>query len=194
LPLPNFYFIQATGNPFSFSISSITLALASKILFTSTAYPVFFCKKLTGKPGITPPAYKPLVFISAVCFFLIAWLTHLEIHMIYGAPMIMMFISIGIFLFRPDLVLPGLLGGFSAMLLYGILCLLLLLVYPSIFSLTWHTEKFLNFAVFGIPIEEMLYGFTSGCIATVFYPYLFQYRFEKIRSSLFLPPGTPGGS
>jgi hypothetical protein len=51
------------------------------------------------------------------------------------------------------------------------LCLLLSLIYPEIFHVTWHTEKFLNIFIFGIPVEEILYGYAAGMIATLFYPF-----------------------
>ena len=39
------------------------------------------------------------------------------------------------------------------------------------------TEKFLNTKIFHIPLEELIYAFSSGFIATLFYPYVFSFRY-----------------
>ena len=48
---------------------------------------------------------------------------------------------------------------------------------PGLFKNIWHTEKFLNIFIAGVPLEELLYGFSSGFVATAFYPYVFGRRF-----------------
>lgn len=149
--------------------------------FTSTAYPFFLKRKLIAiniKNGIS--SLKILFLVLACCFFFVFLLDVWKIPMIYGAPILMILMSIGIMGIRNDLILPGLLGGLLSTVIYAFLCLVLLLIYPDLFQLTWHTEKFINRNIYGVPVEELIYGFTSGSIATLFYPFVFRHRYEKI--------------
>ncbi|WP_411822124.1 lycopene cyclase domain-containing protein [Leptospira sp. 'Mane'] len=150
--------------------------------FTSTAYPFFFYKTLADAPkDDSISVTKTLIIIFSVCFVFINLFIYSGIHMIYGAPVIMCLLSLGIMIRRNDLILSGLSGGILSMTVYAFLCYLLLIVYPDLFELTWHTENFLNLNIFKIPIEELIYGFASGCIATVFYPFVFHHRYVSIR-------------
>jgi hypothetical protein len=145
--------------------------------FTSTNYAVFFRKKLAPYPkgGYTP--MQVILFFMILFIIVISSFVFFKIHLIYGAPILMFGLSVFIFTRRTDLILPGLLGAFLSTLIYVFLCYLLILIYPNIFSLTWHTEKFLNIKILSLPLEELLYATNSGCIATLFYPYVFSYRY-----------------
>ena len=78
---------------------------------------------------------------------------------------------------RRDLLMPALTGGGLSLVIYSILCLCLQILSPDVFQLEWHTHRFLNLFVLGIPIEELIYGFVAGMIGTVFYPFVFRMRF-----------------
>jgi hypothetical protein len=100
--------------------------------------------------------------------------------MIYGSLVIMTVVSTAAWIVRPDLLWPSLCGGGLAMAVYTILCLAFAVLIPEVFSLTWHTDQFLNVFIFGIPFEEWLYGFCCGMAATWFYPFVTHQRFVRI--------------
>jgi hypothetical protein len=102
----------------------------------------------------------------------------LRVPMIYGSVIIMMLVAVVMLNQRRDLIRPGFLGAGITLLVYSLLALMAKWIYPSIFEFTWHTDKFLNLFLLGIPIEEMLYGTAAGLLATVCYPFIFSQRFE----------------
>jgi hypothetical protein len=163
-------------NVIGFGIEDIMFVVGLSA-FTSTCYAFIFRKKIESFPRgkFSPIVIIILFFISfllCICFFV-----SFKIHLIYGAPILMFGVSVFIFLQRKDLILPGILGAILSTLTYALLCYILLQIYPNIFELTWHTEKFLNVNLFNLPIEELLYAFNSGCVATLFYPYVFSFRY-----------------
>ncbi len=95
-----------------------------------------------------------------------------DIAMIYAAPVIMIAAAFFIALRRRDLAVPVLAGGTLTLAVYAVLSLIFALLIPDVFELDWHTDAFLNRFVLGIPLEELIYGFTSGLIGSVLVPYL----------------------
>jgi hypothetical protein len=85
--------------------------------------------------------------------------------------------ALAMFRQRPDLIAPALLGGCISAATYFLLCLAAAALMPGLFKNIWHTEKFLNIFIAGVPLEELLYGYSSGFVATAFYPYVFSRRF-----------------
>ena len=63
---------------------------------------------------------------------------------------------------RHDLSVPALLGGCLSAATYFLLCLAADALMPGLFKNIWHTDKFLNIFIAGVPVEELLYGFTAG--------------------------------
>lgn len=148
--------------------------------FTSTSYA--FCTKQFYLPiqKLNPKQiiYRCLMVLIPT-FLLVGLLVLFGVRMIYGSLFIMVFISSIITLFRKDLFRAGLSGGFFSTVIYTLLCLCIALLFPDIFQLTWHTDQFLNLFILGIPVEEILYAYASGMIATLFYPFVFQLSFTK---------------
>jgi hypothetical protein len=151
--------------------------------FTSTVYPFFTGARLRAlEPGVRSGAgalARRIAPILAVTFALTAVLALARVPMIYGAPAIMLAAGGVIGLLRRDLLVPSLVGGLLAMLVYTALCLAFAALIPGIFALAWHTDRFLDRYLLGIPVEELLYGFASGVAATAFYPYVARQRFTR---------------
>lgn len=148
--------------------------------FTSTAYAFFMRRRYTAaetKKRVN--AAVTCCIITGIVLIMVTTSVMLEIEMIYGSFLIMGAISLFIFIRRRDLCIPGLAGGFFSAGIYTGLCLLLSVISPGIFQLTWHTDQFLNSFILGIPVEELIYGFASGTIATIFYPFVFDLEFKK---------------
>ncbi len=94
------------------------------------------------------------------------------IAMIYAAPVIMVAAAIFVAVRRHDLARPALAGGTLTLAVYAGLSLLFAWLIPGVFELDWNTDAFLNAFVLGIPVEELIYGFASGLIGSVFMPYV----------------------
>lgn len=170
-------------NVIGFGIEDIlfVIGLAS---FTSTAYAVTLNKRYESISPISfGGAVKRGVAFLTVAFAGVVLLFSIDMEMIYGSVLIMVLCYSFVVIRRNDLVLPGLLGGIVSLIVYTALCLILMLVYPAIFRLTWHAEQFFNIFIFGIPLEEILYAFAAGLIATVFYPYISYCRFRDVPKS-----------
>lgn len=173
---PTFLFGLADKIGFGIEDVLFVIGLAA---FTSTAYAFFFRKtyQLVGTNELKAVIQRCLSVLG-VTFLLVILLTILNVPMIYGSVGIMIGMSVFICFRRTDLLLPSFLGGFISLGIYTFLCLVLLTLIPDIFNMVWHTEKFLNVFVLGIPLEEYLYGFAAGITATAFYPYVFSQRFS----------------
>lgn len=149
--------------------------------FSSTSYLFLNRKKFNKYRKKSESILFNFILVSILIIFSVALFLKLDLHLIFGAPLLMMGLFGLISSVRRDLFFPGIVGGIYCFVTYSILCYILLFLYPNIFELTWHTEKFLNIKILSIPLEEILYAFTTGCIATVFYPYLFQKQIVSIR-------------
>jgi hypothetical protein len=101
------------------------------------------------------------------------------IPVIYGACLAMAAAAFAMLWLRPDLTTPALLGGSISAAAYFMLCLAAEALIPGLFRNIWHAEKFLNIFIAGVPLEELLYGYSSGLVATAFYPYVFSRRFIR---------------
>jgi len=150
--------------------------------FTSTAYAFFLGAHYEALGDVQPGTIvKRYVAVMSTAFALILIVRFLDIEMIYGSFGIMLGVGGFIGLRRKDLIVPGLLGGLLSMFVYSLLSLGFAWIIPGVYNLAWHTEKFLNVFILGIPLEELIYGFASGVAATVFYPYAFYQRFNRKR-------------
>ncbi|MBF0351606.1 MAG: hypothetical protein HQM11_11280 [SAR324 cluster bacterium] len=176
---PRFLFDLADHIGFGLEDILFVVGLAA---FTTTAYPAFFRKTYetqhveTGRVRVFRA-----VKILLLTFIGVGLVVALRIPMIYGSIVIMTIAFAGLCLIRHDLLVPGLLGGLVSLGIYTLLCWLFEWMLPGVFDLAWHTDQFLNLFIAGIPLEELLYGFTSGMIATVFYPFVFEIRYVSLK-------------
>lgn len=161
-----------------FGIEDI-LFLVGLSAFTSTVYAFCFRLLYVVEKGRT--LFKIVcrfLGVFSLTFIGIGIAVFFNIQMIYGSFGIMFSIGLFIVFLRKDLILPGVAGGSLSVIVYALLCFCLQWVFPDIFKLTWHTEQFLNIFIAGIPLEELIYGFAAGWVATVFYPFVFCMGFE----------------
>ena len=166
-----------------FGIEDIIFVVGLAIL-TSTVYAFSFRKQYVA---ISSPDLRRVLLragaILAVVFLLVPVVSLAGIHMIYGSFLIMMGVSCVLFLIRNDLAIPGIAGGCLSLVVYTGVCLLLALVAADVFRLQWHAEEFLNVYFLGVPVEELMYSFAAGTVATVFYPFVMMKSFANLRSS-----------
>jgi hypothetical protein len=165
-----------------FGIEDI-LFLLGLSAFTSTAY-AFFTKQSYRPVEQSGWAefLKKCLMILIPTFLLTFFMVVINVSMIFGSLFIMIFMSAAIIGARPYLLKAGIYGGLISLVIYTGLCLLLTFIYPGIFRITWHTDQFLNLFILGVPVEEILYAFASGMIATVFYPFVSGSEFCRMHS------------
>ncbi len=188
---PNYWepkFLWDLGNRIGFGIEDF-LFVTGFASFGTTAYLVFTGKVLQSNAewkgfgfGIKP--FYLLLSLLVFCFFFVWVFFALQIQMIYGAPIILVFLSFLLSALRKDLAFPGIWGGFLTTLVYFLLCFVLELFYPKIFELAWHTEQFTGIFIGFLPLEEVVYAFASGQIATLVYPFCFGYSYVSRREIL----------
>lgn len=80
--------------------------------------------------------------------------------------------------FRGDLVPLMLTSAVSFAILYFVLFLGVLVLYPQFVQRYYNLPNLLGIYVLGVPIEELLFAATGGAIWSVAYEYVFGYRLE----------------
>jgi len=150
--------------------------------YMSSAYPFVFRKRLVAMPLTRSAALvlgRVLLVVGAALGAAVT-LAFAGVPILYGSFAVMAAIALGIVPTRRDLAAPALLGGLLSVLTYACVCLLYAELRPGVFSRVWHTEHFMHRFVLGVPIEEVLYGWLSGMVASVFYPYVARLRFGEL--------------
>jgi hypothetical protein len=80
---------------------------------------------------------------------------------------------------RHDLILLMLMSAASFTVLYFVLFLLVLAVYPEFVSRYYNLPNLLGVYVRGVPIEELLFAASGGAVWSVAYEYVYGYRLEN---------------
>jgi len=150
--------------------------------YMSTAYAFVFRKRLVAmqSDGSARQSLARALLIVGVALGGTAVLLSAGMPIIYGCFSVMGAISLGIVVVRRDLLSPALLGSLLSVTTYACVCLVYAALRPGVFSRVWHTERFMHRFVLGVPIEEILYGWLSGVVASVFYPLVARMRFVKL--------------
>lgn len=168
---PNFLF--DLGQRIGFGIEDFVFVTALAA-FASTIY-AFVCNHgytPTGKSGPFACGLRALgLFVFAGLFFLGTSIA--EVAVIYTACLVMIACTCVILPLRRDLIVASLVGALLSTTLYFVLCLAAGKIMPGFFRNVWQAQNYLNIFIAGIPLEELLYGFSTGLVATVFYPYVF---------------------
>jgi hypothetical protein len=170
---PTFLFdlIQTLG----FGLEDL-LFVAAFGAFAATAYPAFANRSFVtdGAPRLRLAAG---LIVAAIGLAVGLHATGLSM---YTATIVAEFAVLVALLIRARaLALPALLGGAFVTVLYGFLCLLYAALLPGIFDRVWHTEGLFDRAIAGIPLEELLYAFASGALATAVLPVVLRGRWAR---------------
>lgn len=153
------------------------LFVAGLAAFSSTAWAAVSGQRLRSVESDGRPLRDALVLLT-ICFLFVGVVAVVDIPMIYGAPVIMVVMGVGMLLRRPDLIAPALGGAAVTTVVYTGACLLLAWLIPGVFELDWNSDRFLNIFVAGVPLEELLYASTAGFVATIFYPFVMRLRYQ----------------
>ena len=153
--------------------------------YMSTGYAFFFRRRFateahTGGGDRTSGVLRAVLLVGGTLGLALA-LVALKVHILYGSFIAMGCIALIILWSRRDLLAPAFFGGAIAVGTYAIVCLVYARLRPGVFERVWHTERFIHRFALGIPVEELVYGFLAGVVASVFYPYVTGLRYEAKR-------------
>ncbi|HMB01031.1 MAG TPA: lycopene cyclase domain-containing protein [Spirochaetota bacterium] len=141
---------------------------------SSTIYAFCFRQKYVSlRSAALKKSIKKGIYLLLISFTMLIILLYFDAAPIYSALIIMSTVSTVLLIYRYDLLVPALSGATITLVLYTGACILLKLLLPGIFQMSWNTDKFSNIFLFNIPLEELLYGFAAGLTGTVFYPAVF---------------------
>jgi hypothetical protein len=119
--------------------------------------------------------YAPFVFVVVVFIALEFW--HPDKTM-YNTIIAFAAGALVIAYLRSDLVPSMLVGALSFTVLYFVLFLIFLSLYPKFVQLYYNVPSLLGIYLLGVPIEELLFAATGGAIWSVAYEYVQGYRLE----------------
>ena len=115
-----------------------------------------------------------ILLTPVVVFVLLAFFTNLN-HIYCG--IIAMFLgSLSTLFCRPDLNKKIWIGGVLFLILYFIFFEILNLMYPGYVEIVWNLKALSDIMILGIPVEELLWGFTFGMYWSSIYEHLLWYK------------------
>ncbi|MBI5001868.1 hypothetical protein HZC31_00620 [Candidatus Woesearchaeota archaeon] len=136
-------------------------------------------KKLPEKEKHCKRHHFHLLALTSPLFVFIPLLLWTEINSIYAACIAMFVGGIAAMLCRPDLTRKILIGALLFLSLYFIFFLTFILAYPGIVQEVWNLSALSGILFLGIPIEELLFGFTFGMLWSSAYEHALWYTVVK---------------
>ena len=113
--------------------------------------------------------HRAALLVPIVTFLVLYWLPW---NPIYPALAAMAMGGVATTLCRPDLTRKALVGGGIFLGFYAVFMVALLVFAPGYIEQVWNLPQLTGIGVFGIPIEELLFGFTFGMYWTSVYEHL----------------------
>jgi hypothetical protein len=173
------YFLFDLAERIGFGIEDF-LFVAALGAFTAAVYPFSARRRYVRETQPERPSWRRLLLLFSAALAIVLLLYAGGVPVIYGACIAMFGMTIVMLALRADLWLPAVIGGASTLLVYAALCHVFQLILPGVFELAWNTEQLSNRYVFGIPLEELLYGFSAGFAGAAVYPFFTGQRLEPM--------------
>ena len=122
--------------------------------------------------------FHMLALTSPVIVFLFLFF-FTNINPIYSASIAMVTGGIAAILCRPNLKQKIIISGIIFLLLYFLFFLFFNLIYPYAVTEFWNLSAISGILILGVPIEELMFGFTFGMIWSSLYEHIFWYKIKK---------------
>jgi hypothetical protein len=135
--------------------------------FCSSAYAVAFRRTLVSRGASVRPWRRVMGALVLTLAGVGLWLA-VGVPILYASVAAMVLTATVILVGRRELLGPSLLGALLSATLYLGLCLVFELLVPGVFERTWRPSLLLDGRLLGVPLDELLYGFGAGLIATAF--------------------------
>ena len=168
-------FIANLGERLGFGLEDF-LFVTGLAAYTSTAYAVIHKKKLDHRPT----NWRLASGLGLVAAGMLGILVALNVPILYTTFLVTGGLTVAMVIRRNDLLAPALLGGLWSTVIYLGVCLAFGEIFPGSFQTTWHTEHYIYRFLWGVPVEELLYGMFCGAAGTVFYPFISGARFRPL--------------
>ncbi|MBI3631970.1 MAG: hypothetical protein HY225_00785 [Candidatus Vogelbacteria bacterium] len=162
-------FIINTG--FNFGIEDLLFCFAIGGI-TAVIYEEVFDKTYSQRRDSRRPKHL-LAIAASIILFIFIGNSLLGVNSIYVTSAVMLLAGLAIIFIRHDLIkeamMSGLLIGLAMFLFYT---LYFLLLFPGIIQKWWLLKNLSGILLFGVPIEEILWGFCWGFIAGPIYEFI----------------------
>jgi len=137
----------------------------------ATIYYIFFGKKYSSPKFKTYPFYLSLFFMVGLPLELFAnkvigW------NSIYVTCAFLALISVVMLILRKDLLWSALISAILFTILFGIIYIVWLYLYPNIFNDWWMTGNISGVSLLRVPIEEFLWSFCWGFASGMFFKFI----------------------
>ena len=155
-------------NIFGFGIEDLLFAFFIGGI-SSVIYEEVFTKKSqkTNKENLVSIAIIGLIGL----ILLILLNIYLKINSIYSSSIVFIFLGLIVLKRRRDLLKNAFWSGILTALLMLIFYLVYLKIFPNIIQDWWKLENISQILVIGVPIEEIIWGFTWGFLAGPLYEF-----------------------
>lgn len=167
-------FLFDLGERIGFGIEDFVFVAALATL-SVVSYPIV-ARRTLSPAACAPSSGVDRARRAALLFSGVATITALaalaSAPMIYGCLFAMIAGSSVAWISRPDLRVPALVGMMVTTVVYGAACVALDVFHPQVFHTVWRTRELSAMFVFGVPLEELLYGAASGFAGTLFVPFV----------------------
>ncbi len=174
-PISEFFYFKDYWNPdilvniFGFGIEDMIFAFAIGGI-AAVIYEEIFIRK---QKKTRPEKNKTIVFsvISALILLIILNLI-LKINSIYASSLIFLFFGLIIIYKRRDLIKNAIVSGLLVLsLMFVFYILFIKFLFSDFFIKYWQFNNISGITFFGIPIGELLWGFSWGFLAGPFYEF-----------------------
>ena len=173
-PLTSFLFLRDYWNPdylfsiFGFGIEDILFGFFIGGI-AAIIYEAFFIKKFRRVKKETNQKIFYLIIIGIILFFVLNLV--FKLNTIYASSIGLVIIAIVILIQRKDLIKNAIASGILVTIIIFIFYLTFILIFPNIIETWWQLEKISGILLLGVPIEELLWGFSFGFLAGPFYEF-----------------------
>lgn len=155
---------------FGFFISGIATSLYEEVFGKR------FIKRNRKNPrwylGVFPFLILGIILTSILVF-------GVGINSLYSSAAILIIFSFVIIYKRRDLILDSLLSGILLGMIFILIYLVLLTVFPELINRFWYLDNLSNIFVLRIPVEELIWAFAVGMFVGPIYEFLVGLRFKK---------------
>jgi len=182
-PLSEFYYLRDYWQPLLFNNWKIGV---EDFLFGfciagigAIFYEEVFGKRFAKREGRKKNFLFLFIPFSALFMIVLNTLFFSGMNSIYASIIGFLLIACLMIIFRRDLWLDALVSGLlvGGFMFFGYL--FLALAYPQIFQKLWILQNLSGLLVFGIPVEELIWGFSWGMVAGPMYEFYMGLKFKK---------------
>lgn len=142
----------------------------------AVVYELVFRKHLSSK-RIKKTHYPVFAIIIGVLVWSVIGVVALDLNSIYVSSIGLLSIGVVLLIFRKDLLADAVYSGLLFAFLMFTVYQLIIRLYPGIVSEVWYLENISSYLLVGVPVEELLWGFSWGFLAGPVYEEFKGYKF-----------------